>query len=456
MVKPHRRVAVTIGGAEMEWSGAGKECPRVGVIGLGYVGLPLVLQFCRGGCHTLGLEIDEKKVELLNASCSYIRHIASEDIAEWRRAGRLEATTDFSRVKELDACLICVPTPLNRHREPDMQFVLSSARAIGPHLQRGQLIVLESTTYPGTTEEDFRPILEELSGLRAGIDFHLAFSPEREDPGNLTFKTSEIPKVVGGMTPACTEVARILYGRAVKRTIAVGSTQAAEACKLMENIFRCVNIAMVNELKIVFDRMNIDIWEVIEAAKSKPFGFMPFYPGPGLGGHCIPIDPFYLAWKARQYNVPTKFIELAGEVNAAMPRYVVTRVMEALSDRGKALKNAHVLLLGLAYKKDIDDTRESASYVLWELLEERGANVAYHDPFIPTVSAGCEHGKYSGIESTPLTADNLRKADVVLIATDHTSIDYELVVNNALLVVDTRNACAKVTPALRKGKVVRA
>jgi UDP-N-acetyl-D-glucosamine dehydrogenase len=440
----------------MKWSGKGKEQPVVGIVGLGYVGLPLALQFVKGGVRVIGFDIDQEKVAAVNAGQSYIHHIPAAEVAAGRSSGRFEATADFSRAQELDACIICVPTPLTKQREPDIKYILATGQAVGPHLRKGQLVVLESTTYPGTTEEDLRPVLEELSGLRAGTDFLLAFSPEREDPGNPNFKTADIPKVVGGLTPECTEAACALYQKAVARVVPVSSTRVAEACKLMENIFRCVNIAMVNELKVVFDRMGLDVWEVIEAAKTKPFGFMPFYPGPGLGGHCIPIDPFYLTWKAREYNVATKFIELAGEVNTAMPQYVVSKILETLSDRGKALKGAKILLLGLAYKKDVDDTRESPAYVLWELLEERGALVTYHDPFVPTVPPTREHGQYAGRKSMPLTSENLRSLDAVLIATNHSNVDYENVVRHAPLVVDTRNACEKVDAALRRGKVVKA
>ena len=440
----------------MTWRGHGKESLAVGVVGMGYVGLPLALQFCRQGNHLLGLEIDGEKVAAINAGRSYIKHISSGEVAEARQAGRLEATTDFARVKDLDAVIICVPTPLTRQREPDIRYILSTGEHLGPHLRKRQLVSLESTTYPGTTDEDLRPVLERLSGLKAGRDFHLAFSPEREDPGNPRYKTADIPKVVGGLTAACGQAAQELYARAGLKVIPVSSCRVAEATKLLENIFRCVNIALVNEMKMVLSRMGVDVWEVIAAAKTKPFGFMPFYPGPGLGGHCIPIDPFYLTWKAREYGVATRFIELAGEINSDMPRYVVARLLEALSDRGRALKGARILLLGLAYKKDVDDVRESPSFVLWELLEARGARVSFHDPFVPVVPRTREHARFAGLRSVPLTPKALSAVDAVLIATDHSTVDYEAVVRHAPLVVDTRHACANVPAGLQAGKVLRA
>jgi UDP-N-acetyl-D-glucosamine dehydrogenase len=438
----------------MAWNSEKREI-TVGVVGLGYVGLPLLMQFCRKGNRTLGFDIDLLKVQSILKGNSYIHHIASADLSAHVSSGLLSATTDFKRIAEVDAVIICVPTPLTRHREPDISYILNTGRQVGPHVQRGQLIVLESTTYPGTTDEDLRPVLEQLSKLKAGQDFHLAFSPEREDPGNPNFKTADIPKVVGGLTAACGEAAAVLYQRAGIRTVPVSSTRAAEATKLLENIFRCVNIALVNELKIVFDKMGIDIWEVIGAAKTKPFGYMPFYPGPGLGGHCIPIDPFYLTWKAREFDVGTKFVELAGEINSAMPRYVISRLIEALSDRGKALKDANVLLLGIAYKKDVDDMRESPSLVLWDLLLARGAKVNFHDPFIPVIGKTREHPQFANHKSVPLTPQVLAKCDVVLIATDHSNVDYELIMRYAPFVVDTRNACAKVPASLTAGKLLR-
>lgn len=439
-----------------KWSGAGKERPVVGVMGVGYVGLPLALHFVRGGCRTLGFDVDPQKAAALNEGRSYIKYIPDEEIAAARAGGLLEGTTDFVRVAETDACLICVPTPLDRRRQPDLRYVVATAEALGPHLRAGQLVVLESTTYPGTTEEVLRPVLEKASGLRAGEDFLLAYSPEREDPGNRKYKTADIPKVVGGLNEESLTAARELYDRAVRRTVPVRSLRTAEACKLLENIFRCVNIAMANELKTVFERMGLDVWEVIEAAATKPFGFMPFYPGPGLGGHCIPIDPFYLSWKAREYGAMTRFIELAGEINRAMPEYVLGRLQTELSDRGRALKDAVVLLLGLAYKKDVDDARESPTYALWELLEARGAKVLYHDPFIPEVPPSREHADLAGRKSVLLTPETLASCAAVVVVTDHSEVDYEAVVRYAPLVVDTRNVCAKVERALCEGKVVRA
>ena len=440
----------------MAWSGAGKKSLVVGVVGLGYVGLPLALQFARNGHKVIGLDVDAAKTTALNAGQSYIRHIAAADIAAARHAGLLEATTDFSRAAELDAAIICVPTPLTKNREPDIQYIVSTGQQIGPYLRAGQMIVLESTTYPGTTDEDLRSVLESLSGLKAGTDFLLAFSPEREDPGNPKFKTADIPKVVGGFTAECGKQACALYASAGLTVVQVSSARAAEATKLIENIFRSVNIAMVNELKIVFDKMGIDIWEVVNAAKTKPFGYMPFYPGPGLGGHCIPIDPFYLTWKAREFGVATRFIELAGEINTAMPRYVVTRLLESLSDRGRALKNAKILLVGLAYKKDVEDVRESPSFTLWELLQERGAIVSYHDPFVATVPKTREHAQFAGIQSVSLTVEILAGYDAALIVTDHSAVDYERIVRHTPLTVDTRNACGKLPADLRAAKVVKA
>jgi UDP-N-acetyl-D-glucosamine dehydrogenase len=440
----------------MAWSGSGRKTLNVGVVGLGYVGLPLALQIARSRHVVVGFDIDPEKCSAINAGKSYIKHISPSEVAAARIGGRLQATTDFSRASELDAIIVCVPTPLTKNREPDLRYVTSTGAQLGPHLQRRQLIVLESTTYPGTTDGDLRPILEELSGLKAGSDFHLAFSPEREDPGNPKYKTSDIPKVVGGYTPACGDFAAQLYTRAGLTIVQVSSARAAEATKLLENIFRSVNIAMVNELKVVFEKMGIDIWEIINAAKTKPFGYMPFYPGPGLGGHCIPIDPFYLTWKAREFGVATRFIELAGEINTAMPQHVVTRLLEALSDRGKALREAKVLLVGLAYKKDVDDVRESPAFTLWELLAERGASVSYHDPHVPIVPRTREHTQFAGIKSVRLTGNNLDNFDAALIVTDHSGLNYELIVRHAGLTVDTRNACARLPEWLRAERVVKA
>ena len=424
------------------------------IVGLGYVGLPLSLQFAKSGCRVLGLDVDEAKVREISAGRSYIRHIPAEDVATQVKAGRISASSDFSLVKDAEAVVICVPTPLNKNREPDISYILQTGEVIAPYLKtdsgrreagggsRKKLVVLESTTYPGTTDEDLRKVLERGSGLKAGIDFHLAFSPEREDPGNPQSKVAEIPKVVGGLTPACLERAKELYGRAIKRLVSVSSTRVAEATKLMENIFRSVNIALVNELKVIYGSMGIDIWEVIEAAKTKPFGFMPFYPGPGLGGHCIPIDPFYLTWKAREHGHPTRFIELAGEINTAMPDHVVAKVGEALNSVGKPIKGSKILLLGLAYKADVDDDRESPSYVLIEKLEAKGAQVDYHDPYVPIIRPSREHSNLAGRKSVPIDSTN----DVVLISTAHSPFKaYDFSKLKAPL-VDTRNC---VSPANR-------
>lgn len=412
----------------------------IGIIGLGYVGLPLSLRFAQCGSSVLGLDIDPAKVEKLSAGQSYILHIPEADIALAVKEERFQATTDFSRASECTALIICVPTPLAPGNEPDLSYVLNTGKAIAPYLKKGQLVVLESTTYPGTTDGELREVLEAGSGLKAGEDFHLAFSPEREDPGNPLSDVSRIPKVIGGLTPACQKRAMEIYGRAIQTLVPVDSCRIAEAVKLTENIFRAVNIAMVNELKIVYDKMGIDIWEVIAAAKTKPFGFMPFYPGPGLGGHCIPIDPFYLTWKARQYGQETRFIELAGQVNTAMPDYVIQRSEEALQTQQKTLKGSRVLLLGIAYKPNVDDDRESPAYVLWEKLEAVGADVVYHDPHVPVIRPSREHGHFTGRASVALTAETLADYDLVLLATNHEAVDYALIAENAKLVVDTRNA----------------
>lgn len=412
----------------------------IAIVGLGYVGLPLSLQFARSGVSVLGLDIDPAKVESLNAGRSYIQHISDTAIAEQVNAGRFSASTDFQRVREVAAVIICVPTPLNKNREPDISYILKTGEAIAPHLQRGTLVVLESTTYPGTTDEDLRAVLEKGSGLKAGADFHLAFSPEREDPGNPKSVVAQIPKVVGGFTPACLEKARALYGRAIQTLVPVSSCRAAEATKLLENIFRSVNIALVNELKVVYAAMGIDVWEVINAAKTKPFGFMAFYPGPGLGGHCIPIDPFYLTWKAREYGQHTRFIELAGEVNTSMPHYVVHRVTEALNAARKPINGSRILVLGLAYKPDVDDDRESPSYTLLDLLKGYGAEVAYHDPHVPVIRPSREHGHWAGTRSVPWTRESIGSFDLVLIATHHRAVNYHELAEWAPCIVDTRNA----------------
>src|SRR5437016_10135813 len=369
------------------------------VVGLGYVGLPLAIQFARSGAKVTGLDIDQNKVDQVNRGRSYIKHIAAKTISEVLKAKRLTASTDFSRIQKADAVIICVPTPLNKNREPDISFITETGRKIAPHLRRGALVVLESTTYPGTTEEDLRQVIEENSKLKAGTDFHLAFSPEREDPGNPSSVVATIPKIVGGFTPACLKKATDLYSIAIKRLVPVSSCRVAEAAKLLENIFRSINIALVNELKMVYDAMGIDIWEVIEAAKTKPFGFMPFYPGPGLGGHCIPIDPFYLTWKAREYGHNTRFIELAGEINTAMPAYVVNRTIEALNHHRKPLNGSRILIVGLAYKANVDDMRESPAFHLLDLLRARGAETAYYDPHIAVIGPTREHGNWQGFKS---------------------------------------------------------
>ncbi|MEI7936873.1 MAG: nucleotide sugar dehydrogenase [Verrucomicrobiota bacterium] len=413
---------------------------KTAVVGLGYVGLPLSLQFARSGVTVLGLDVDAAKVDALHQGRSYIRHIPSEAVAEAIEAGTFSATSDFSRIREVDAIIICVPTPLNKNREPDISFILDTGRSIARHLRKGMLVVLESTTYPGTTDEDLRDVLEVASGLEAGRDFHLAFSPEREDPGNPDSKVALIPKVVGGYTPTCLEKAVALYSKAVKTVVPVSSCRAAEATKLLENTFRSVNIALVNELKMVYSAMGIDVWEVINAAKTKPFGFMPFYPGPGLGGHCIPIDPFYLTWKAREFGQNTRFIELAGEVNTSMPTYVVHRVADALNERRKAIKGSSVLVLGLAYKPNVDDERESPSYVLMEMLKERGASVAYYDPYVPVIKPTREHAHWAGTKSVAWNKQTITSFDVVLIATNHACVNYQELADWTECILDTRNA----------------
>ncbi len=432
---------------------------KIGIIGCGYVGLPLALRFSDVGQRVTGFDLDKSKVDKLNAGQSYIQHIPAEKIRQHVEAKRFDATTDFSRLREMDAVLICVPTPLDERREPDLSYVANTARAIAPHLQPHQLIVLESTTYPGTTEELVLPILE-ANGMRCPIDdskagnhaqtdFYLSFSPEREDPGNKQYGLAQIPKVVGGVNAASGRAAANLYGQIVSQVVPVSSTRAAEMVKLLENIFRCVNIALVNELKQLSLRMGLDIWEVIDSAATKPFGFMPFYPGPGLGGHCIPVDPYYLSWKAREYDFVTRFIELAGEINTAMPYNVVEAVSEALNEREKSLKGSRILLLGIAYKKDVDDLRESPSLKLLELLTSRGARVDYNDPYFPGLHK-MRHYDFSHMRSIDLTPEGLASYDCVLIATDHSSYDYEAIVRNAKLVVDTRNATRRVKQGREK------
>ncbi|MGH2271236.1 nucleotide sugar dehydrogenase [Anaerohalosphaeraceae bacterium U12dextr] len=423
----------------------------VGVLGLGYVGLPLAREFATSGIKVLGFDIDDKKVKVLNAGRSIIKHIPHEQVKSMVKSGLFSATSDMSQLKKPDAILICVPTPLTKNREPDMQYIEGSAKTIAKSLRKEQLIVLESSTYPGTTREVMMPILEQ-TGLVAGKDFYLAFSPEREDPGNKKYTTKTIPKVVGGLTPKCCELARQVYSFAIQTLVPVSSLEAAEAAKILENTYRCINIAMVNELKMLFDRMGIDVWEVIRAASTKPFGYHPFYPGPGLGGHCIPIDPFYLTWKARQYHMATRFIELAGEINTDMPHYVIHRTMEALNNRKKSLKGSKVLILGLAYKPDIDDVRESPSLELIELLKERGARVDYNDPYVPATHKMREYDLK--MTSKKLTAAMLKSYDVVLISTNHSDYDYKWIVKHAQLVIDTRNACANVK--VGRNKIVKA
>ncbi|MGH7951915.1 MAG: nucleotide sugar dehydrogenase [Limisphaerales bacterium] len=414
----------------------------IAIIGLGYVGLPLCLQFARSGVNVLGLDIDAKKIRALNAGRSYIKHIPSGEITRFVRAGNFFASTDFEKIKNVEAVLICVPTPLKKKRKPDLSFVLKTGKSIAPHLQKGMLVVLESTTYPGTTENELREVLEHGSGLHAGRDFHLAYSPEREDPGNLKNKVSEIPKVIGGLTPACLEKAKTIYGKAIHKLVPVSNCRTAEAAKLLENIFRSVNIALVNELKTVYGAMNIDIWEVIAAAKTKPFGFMPFYPGPGLGGHCIPIDPFYLAWRARQFGQETRFVELAGEINTAMPKKIIARTGEALASQKKSLRGAKILILGLAYKANVDDDRESPSYVLMDLLKARGAKVFYFDPHIPVIRPSREHSHWTGTKSVPWNQKMISSFDAVLIATAHDAINFYELAEWSQLILDTRNAMA--------------
>jgi UDP-N-acetyl-D-glucosamine dehydrogenase len=428
--------------------GLEKRQASVGVIGLGYIGLPLVIEFNRAGFHVTGFDLDTKKVSLLKKGKSYIKHIPSEKIGTIIKTGRFTPTVDFSLLKTVDCILICVPTPLNKYREPDMSYVTTTTATISRYLRAGHLIVLESTTYPGTTDEEIKPVLER-KGLKAGKDFFLAYSPEREDPNNPNFTTSTIPKVVGGCTPRCLRAAEALY-KTIVPTVPVSSTKVAEASKLLENIYRSINIALVNELKICFEKMGIDIWEVINASKTKPFGFQAFYPGPGLGGHCIPIDPFYLTWKAREFDFHTKFIELAGEINTSMPYYVVSKVIGALNDRGKGIKGARILVLGLAYKKDVDDVRESPSLKLITLLRQRGAKVDYNDPYVLKTHKMREYDLK--MTSVSLTGNNLQRYDCVLISTDHTAYDYAFIVKHSSLIVDTRNA----TGNLKSARIVKA
>lgn len=428
---------------------------RLGVIGLGYVGLPLAMLYARAGFRIMGFDVDTSKVASLNAGRSYIQRILPEEIQQLRENG-FEATSDFVNVRDMDAVMICVPTPLNEHQGPDMRYIENTAHALAPHLRSGQLVILESTTYPGTTDEVLIPILEteNLEGLccyRDGSDeevcFHVAYSPEREDPGNTSVERPDIPKVVGSSSSLSTDLAGSLYNTVFRRIIPVSSASAAEMTKLLENIYRCVNIALVNELKLLCQRLGLDIWEIINAAATKPFGFQAFYPGPGLGGHCIPIDPFYLSWKAKEVDFSTRFIDLAGEINTSMPYHVIDAVVAALNDRGKSLKNSRVLVLGLAYKKDIDDLRESPSLTIIELLRKRGAEVSYNDPYFPTVG----HGRHYDLNMTCTPLENLGSYDCVLIATDHSDYDFPEIAKQAQLVVDTRNA----TAGLAQSNIVR-
>jgi UDP-N-acetyl-D-glucosamine dehydrogenase len=426
---------------------------KVGIIGCGYVGLPLALRFAEAGHKVTGFDTDPVKVSMLNAGKSYIEHIPQNKIQQFVNSRHFSATTDFSKLKETDAILICVPTPLDERREPDLSYVEQTAISIQPHLQKGQLVVLESTTYPGTTEELVLPILEK-SGLRCAIasgiesdniptDFFLAFSPEREDPGNKQYGLAQIPKVVGGANPPSSRAAQALYAQVVARVVPVSSTRAAEMAKLLENIFRCVNIALVNELKLLATRMNIDIWEVIDAAATKPFGFMPFYPGPGLGGHCIPVDPYYLSWKAREFDFAARFIELAGEINTAMPYHVVDAVASSLNGHKKSLNGSKLLILGVAYKKDVDDLRESPSLKIMQLLQQRGAQIDYNDPYFPQMHK-MRHFNFENMKSVAISKDSLARYDAAIIATDHSSYDYHAIVDGSKLVVDTRNATRRV------------
>ncbi len=417
----------------------------IGIIGLGYVGLPLVLRFCEVGYKVLGFDVDSGKISTLNQGQSYIQTIPSAQISTLVRNGQFHSTDDFSRLSDPDCILICVPTPLTEKKEPDLQYIEKTTESIRDHLRKGQLIVLESTTYPGTTEEFLLPELES-SRLRVGRDFFLGYSPEREDPGNKRFITAKIPKVVSGVTASCKKVIAALYRQAVEKVVPVSSPRVAELTKLLENIYRSVNIALVNELKMLADRMGIDIWEVIEAASTKPFGFTPFYPGPGMGGHCIPIDPFYLSWKAQEYDFATRFISLAGEINVSVPRFVVEKIQEALNQRRKSLKGAKVLILGVAYKKDVDDARESPALAIMDLLKKKGATLFYHDPYIPVLPP---FRKYQfKLKSSPLTKALLRRIDAAVVVTDHSQVDYQWVVSNAPLTIDTRN----VTKGLRRWK----
>src|SRR5207249_4073085 len=426
---------------------------RVGVIGLGYVGLPLAVEFARNGFATTGIDLDSRKIESIGRGTSYIPDVPSAEVARLVSNRQLRATADFSAIATLDTVNICVPTPLRKTKDPDMSYIVSAVEAIAAHLHPGMLVILESTTYPGTTEEVVQPLLER-GGLKAGVDFFLAFSPERVDPGNGTFNTRNVPKVVGGMTPACSELARALYAAAIDTVVPVSSPRVAEMVKLLENTFRAVNIGLVNEFALMCDTLGIDVWEVVDAAKTKPFGFMPFYPGPGLGGHCIPIDPFYLTWKAREFGQHTRFIELAGEINTRMPEHVVHRVADALNSQQKSINGSRILVLGLAYKPNVDDERQSPSYVLMDLLQDRGAEVAYYDPYVPVIKRTREHPRSAGRQSVQWNRATIENFDLVLIATNHSSVNYHELGEWARCIVDTRNAMAGL-PVL-PGKVWKA
>ncbi|MEX0779265.1 MAG: nucleotide sugar dehydrogenase [Balneolales bacterium] len=412
----------------------------VGIVGLGYVGLPLLWTFHEKGYKVVGFDVDQSKIDAINHGKTYIKHFTDDKLQKLADSGRCALSTNFSDAGGVDAVMMCVPTPLNKYREPDMSYVEATTRSIAPFIKKGQLIVLESTTYPGTTEELIKPICEELSGLKSGEDFYLGYSPEREDPGNPSFVTATIPKVVGGDGADALAVSIALYSSVINQAVPVSDTKTAEAVKLLENIFRSVNIALVNELKVVFEEMDIDIYEVINAAKTKPFGYMPFYPGPGLGGHCIPIDPFYLTWKAREYGLNTRFIELAGEVNTDMPKYVLKRTMEALNCQGKAVSRSKVLCVGLAYKPDVDDMRESPTYHIMDLLDKYGAQVDYHDDYVPVIPPTREHAHWAGYKSVPFDQQTFSQYDAVIITTNHSYLDIQKLYDWSKCIIDTRNA----------------
>jgi len=423
---------------------------HIGIIGLGYVGLPLAIEFCKTGFQVTGLDIDQEKIDLLSQGESYIKHISGEKIKHLNKEGKFKGSTNHTLIRHLDCILICVPTPLNKNREPDMSYVISTAQKIAPHIVKNQLIVLESTTFPGTTLEVLIPELEAGSGLKANKDIFVAYSPEREDPNNKKYSIATTPKVIGADDPKSLELADSIYSFIVNKTVLVSGTKVAEATKLTENVFRAVNIALVNELKVIYEKMGIDVWEVIEACSTKPFGFMPFYPGPGLGGHCIPIDPFYLTWKAREHGITTRFIELAGEINTLMPDYVIQKIIFALNREGKSLKNSRILLLGLAYKKNVDDTRESVTFKIMELLEEKEAVTDYNDPYIPQIKPTRKYKQFVGKKSVALKKIN--QYDCVVILTDHTSYDFKTIANESKVIVDTRNACGNI----KSNKVIKA